>query len=140
MNVVSQAALAQSSGGYAVDTWMEMKLEPMTKLWQGIGGHTNFFFSEEDARLANGAYDGTRPLQFAESLWRMAQVQPHATHGFRNEIAEYVVDLPVDAAVGVCTANIAFGSGSVFQYYIPDWQGRMFETGRTFRFSAGSYG
>lgn len=139
MDVVSQAIEAQSSGGYAVDAWMPMSLEPMTKLWQGVGGQSNFFFSEEDARLATGAYEGTRPLRFAESLWRLAQVQPHARLGFRSEIAEYVVDLPITAAVGVCTANISFGSGSVFQYYVPSWEGRMFATGRTFRFPFQSY-
>ncbi|MCA9655409.1 MAG: hypothetical protein H6712_26120 [Myxococcales bacterium] len=139
MSVAALAASAQSSGGYAVDAWLDMTLEPMTKLWQGVGGSSNFFFSEEDARFASGAYDGTRPLQFAESLWRMAQVQPHASLGYRREIAEYVVDMPIAAAVGVCTANLAFGGGSVFQYYVPDWEGRIYTTGRTFRFGAGSY-
>ena len=43
MDVVSQAIAAQSSGGYSVDTWMT--LEPMTKLWQGVGGRSSFFFS-----------------------------------------------------------------------------------------------
>lgn len=43
--------------------------------------------------------------------------------------------------MGVCTANVAFGSGSgsVFQYFIPDWEGRMFTTGRPHRFGAQPY-
>ncbi len=139
MSVADQARAAQSTGGYAVDTWLEMKLEPMTKLWQGVGGASNFFFSEEDAREARGSYAGTKPYKFAETLWRLAQVQPSASRGYRKEIAEFVVDLPLVAAVGCCTANGQFGSGSVFQYYIPDWESRIFVTGRTYRFTGTAY-
>lgn len=139
MSISSQAEAAQSGSGYAVDIWMDMTLEPMTKLWQGVGGHSNFFFSEEDAREAKGAYDGTKPYKFAETLWRLAQVQPSPTLSYRQDIAEFVVDIPLVAAVGVCSANRALGSGSVFQYYIPGWESRMFTTGRVFKFSAKAY-
>ena len=62
-------------------------------------------------------------------------------HAIMGDILQldYVVDMPIAAAVGVCTANLAFGGGSVFQYYVPDWEGRIYTTGRTFRFGAGSY-
>lgn len=139
MSISLQAASAQSGSGYAVDVWMDMTLEPMTKLWQGVGGHSNFFFSEEDAREARGAYEGMNAFKFAETLWRLAQVQPNPSLGYRQSIAEYVVDLPTPAAVGVCTANRTLGSGSVFQYYIPDWEPRIFATGRSFKFGAKSY-
>jgi hypothetical protein len=118
---------------------MDMTLQPMTKLWQGVGGHSNFFFSEEDAREARGSYEGSRAFKFAETLWRLAQVQPNPTLGYRQAIAEFVVDLPTVAAVGVCTANRTLGSGSVFQYYIPEWESRIFTTGRTFKFGAKGY-
>ena len=139
MSIVQQAAAAQAGSGYSVDTWMEMTLQPMTKLWQGVGGHSNFFLSEEDARSARGSYEGTKPYKFAETLWRLAQVEPSPTRGYREAIAEYVVDLPIVAAVGVCTANRTLGSGSVFQYYIADWESRIYATGRTYKFNAKSY-
>jgi hypothetical protein len=139
MSISSQAASAQAGSSYAVDVWMDMTLQPMTKLWQGVGGHSNFFFSEEDAREARGSYEGSRAFKFAETLWRLAQVQPNASLGYRQAIAEFVVDLPTVAAVGVCTANRTLGSGSVFQYYIPDWESRIFTTGRTFKFGAKGY-
>lgn len=139
MSIAQLAATAQSGTGYAVDTWVDMKLEPILKLWQGVGGHSNFFFSEEDAREARGAYENTHPYRFAETLWRLAQVQPNPVLGFRQEIAELVVDLPVEAAVGLCTANRALGSGSVFQYYIPNWESRIYRTGRTFKFGSKGY-
>ena len=139
MNIASLAASDQLDSGYAVDVWMNMTLEPMTKVWQGVGGKSNFFFSEEDARQANGAYSGTRAFRFAETLWRLAQVEPSRTLSYRQKIAEFVVDLPVDCAVGICQANARLGSGSVFQYYIPDWESRLYHTGRTFRFQSQAY-
>jgi len=139
MDLASQAAIAQQNGGYSVDCWMTMTLEPMVKLWQGVGGRSDFFLSEEDAREASGAYVGTKPYKFAQTLWRLAQVEPSAKRGFREEIAEYVIDLPTAAAVGVCVANNGFGSGSVFQYYIPDWHGQLFATGRTYKFTGTAY-
>lgn len=139
MSVVDEAASAQSSTGYGVDVWMELQLEPMTKVWQGRGGVSNFFFSEEDARQATGAYEGSVPMRFAESLWRMAQVSPSMKHGYRDAIDEFVVDMPVTAAVGICQANSSLGSGSVFQYYIPDWQSYLFKTTRTYRFRNKSF-
>ncbi|MCX4248101.1 hypothetical protein [Paraliomyxa miuraensis] len=139
MSIALQAASAQLGSGYSVDAWIDVTLQPILKLWQGVGGHSNFFFSEEDAREATGAYEGTRPYKFAETLWRLAQVQPNPALGYRQSIGEFVVDLPVPAAVGLCTANRALGSGSVFQYYIPDWEARIYRTGRVHRFSGQSY-
>lgn len=139
MSISAQAQAAQTSGGYAVDAWMDITLEPMTKVWQGAGGHSNFFFSEEDARDARGTYEGTVPYEFAETLWRLAQVSPSAKYGYRSEIVEYVVDLPIAVAMGICRANSGLGSGSVFQYYIPDWESRLFATGRRHKFRRVSY-
>jgi hypothetical protein len=135
-DLVSEAKQAQLTTGYRADLWIETKLEPMTKLWQGKGGKSNFFLSEEDAREARGAYDGTIPYRFAQTLWRLAQVQPNPTLGFRDTILEFVVDLEIRVAMGVCQANTALGSGSVLQYYIPDWEPRLHETGRRFTFDA----
>jgi hypothetical protein len=64
MSISSLAASAQTSAGYAVDAWIDADLEAMTKVWQGEHGHSNFFFSEEDAREARGAYVGSNPYQF----------------------------------------------------------------------------
>ena len=139
MSISALAASAQSSSGYSVDSWMDLTLEPMTKLWQGEGGESNFFFSEEDAREARGAYVGSNPYQFAETLWRLAQVSPSAKYGYRTAILEYVVDIKVTAAVGICRANGGLGSGSVFQYYIPDWQKALFRTGRRYAFKNKNY-
>ncbi len=139
MSISAQAAAAQAGSGYSVDVWMDLKLEPMTKLWQGVGGHSNFFLSETDARDAKGAWEGSMPYKFAESLWRLAQVQPSATLSYRQEIEEFVVDLPIVAAVGICTANRSLGSGSVFQYYIPGWEDAVFRTGRSYKFRAKAY-
>jgi len=135
MDVSSLAAADQSASGDSVDSWIDMKLEPMTKIWQGVGGTSSDFLSEEDARVCRGSYDGTKPVRFAESLWRMAQVEPHASRGYRKEIAEFVVDLPVEAAVGVCLANRQYGHGSDYQYFIPQWESHLFRTGRTYKFS-----
>jgi hypothetical protein len=109
------------------------------KLWQGIGGHSDFFFSEEDAREATGAYVSSQPLKFAETLSRLLQVQPNPTLGVRQSIREYVVDLRTAAAVGVCRANTQFGSGSVLQYFVPDWNKSLHATGRTYAFEAKNY-
>jgi hypothetical protein len=135
----SEAVAAQSGSGYSADTWLNVQLESMTKVWQGIGGKSNFFLSEEDAREARGAYEGTQPHKFAETLWRLAQVQPNATLGYRQGIREYVVDIRTPAAIGVCIANPLLGSGSVQQYYIPDWEQRLHPTGREFKFAANGY-
>jgi hypothetical protein len=135
----SEAILGQRSTGYRVDFWLNVKLEPLMKLWQGIGGHSNFFFSEEDAREARGAYVSAQPFKFAETLWRLSQVQPSLSHGFRHGIREYVVDLGTAAAVGVCRANIQLGSGSVLQYFVPDWNRTLHATGRTYAFEAKKY-
>ena len=133
-DLVAEAMTAQSSTGYRPDFWVTIDLEPMTKLWQGIGGHSNFFFSEENAREAKGAYVGTQAYRFAETLWRHAQVQANPTHGFRSGIREYVVDLSTRVAMGICRENPLLGSGSVMQYYIPDWASRLHPTGRKFTF------
>lgn len=139
MSVAKLAANAQSSSGYAVDTWIDMTLEPMTKVWQGEHGYSNFFFSEEDAREVRGAYVGSNPYEFAETLWRLAQVSPSAKYGYRTAILEYVVDISTAAAVGICRANTSLGSGSVFQYYIPDWEKSLFRTGRRYAFKHQAY-
>ncbi len=139
MGVTNEARAAQRSGDFEVDIWVEAKLEPMTKLWQGIGGHSNFFFSEEDARDASGAYQGHRSLEFAQTLWRRAQVRPHRARGFRMGIQEFVVNLPVVVAMGACIANHRLGEGTCLQYYIPGWEEFLFTTGRRHRFPRESY-
>jgi hypothetical protein len=139
MSLILTAQQAQVGGGYSVDSWFEVKLQPMTKLWQGIGGFSEFFLSEEDARQARGAYAGSDPYQVAERLWRMAQVAPNPTHGFRQGLREYVVDLPAKAAMGVCLANPGLGSGGVMQYFIPGWGSYIYATGREFQFSSKGY-
>lgn len=133
-DLISEAKQAQVNGGYRADVWVTITLEPMTKVWQGVGGESNFFFSEEDAREAKGAYVGTQPYRFAQTLWRLAQVQPNAKLGFRTGIQEFVVDIETKVAMGVCQSNPVLGSGSVVQYYIPDWASRLHVTGRKFSF------
>ncbi len=134
------AAAAQSSAGYLVDVWTNVTLEPMTKLWQGLEGPpAEFFFSEHDAYEAMGMYTDLKPHRFAETLWRLAQVRPSASHGYRQGIREFVVDLPTPAAVGICSANGALGSGSVYQYFIPGWRSTVYMTGREYRFHAKAY-
>ena len=130
----AEAMATQTKTGYRADMWIVVDLEPMTKLWQGIGGHSNFFFSEEDAREAKGAYVGTKAYRFAETLWRHAQVEPNAALGYRDGIREYVVNLPTRAAFGVCRENPHLGSGSVVQYYLPGWESLVHATGREFKF------
>lgn len=134
-DLAAEAMATQTSTGYRADLWVVVELEPMTKLWQGIGGESPFFFSEENAREAKGAYVGTTAYRFAETLWRHAQVQPNAKLGYRDGIREYVVDLTTRAALGVCRENPQLGSGSVVQYYLPDWKSRLHATGREFTFS-----
>jgi hypothetical protein len=148
-DLASEAVAAQRTAGYQADVWLNVNVEPILKLWRGIDDNdnsdsdsdsdsrrkSNFFFSEEDARMATGAYVGSSPHQFAQTLWRMAQVQPHPTLGFRDGIREYVVDLRTAAAISVCIANPALGGGSVFQYYVPNWQRLLRPTGRTFKFA-----
>ena len=139
LDPAAEAASTQLATGFSPDTWLNLNLEPMTKLWQGIGGQSHFFFSEEDARDARGAYAGTQPYKFAETLWRFAQVRPSATHGFRLGIREYVVDIRTPAAVAICFANPHLGSGSLFQYYVPNWEKMLLSTGREYKFGAQSY-
>lgn len=139
VNPAAEAVASQAQGGYYADTWFNVRIEAMTKLWQGIGGASNFFISEKDAREASGAFEGSRPYLFAETLWRLAQVQPSRTHGFRQGIREYVVDIRTEAAVALCLSNMGFGTGSVFQYYIPNWDQKLYATGRTYRFSSTSF-
>lgn len=148
-DAASEAARAQGGGmsGYRADTWLNIQLEPMTKLWQGIGGHSNFFVSEEDAREARGVFVGSTPYQFAETLWRLAQVKPStdrdpvtgALKGFRDGIREYVVDIRTEAAIGICWANPHLGSGSVLQYYVPNWEKNLHPTSRVFKFGAKTF-
>ncbi len=133
------AGTAQRSGGYEVDAWMDITLQPMMKLWQGLEGRPSpFFLSEEDAREAKGAYVGQSPYQFAQTLWRLAQVAPHpdASKDYRQGIREFVVDLPVRVAVGLCLANAQFGTGTVLQYFIPNWDRFLMATGRDYKFPA----
>lgn len=139
INPAHAAVAAQGSGGYYADVWMNVLLEPMTKVWQGIGGSSNFFLSEKDAREAIGAFEGSQPYKFAETLWRLAQVQGSKTHGFRQGIREFVVDIRTPAACALCLSNPGYGSGSVFQYFIPEFEKTMFSTSRTYRFSSTSY-
>jgi hypothetical protein len=138
-NPSTEAAATQRLSGYLADTWINVRLEPLTKLWQGVGGASNFFLSEEDAREARGAYVESKPYVFAETLWRLAQASPNRTLGFRGEIREYVVDLVTPAAIGICAANSALGSGSVLQYYVPNWQRTLHLTGRQHKFAAASF-
>jgi hypothetical protein len=138
-NPVEAAKSSQLGGGYGVDTWLAIELPAMMKLWQGIGGDSNFFVSEEDAREAKGAYRGSEPYAFAQTLWRFAQVQPSMKHGFRKAIREFVVDIDTEAAVGICSANPRFGSGTVLQYYVPDWERRLRPTGRSYAFAKKAY-
>jgi hypothetical protein len=131
---VEAAKSSQLRGGYGVDAWLAVRLPAMMKLWQGVGGDSAFFVSEEDAREGTGAYRGSEPYQFAQSLWRFAQVRPSMKHGFRKAIREFVVDIDTDAAVGICLANPKLGSGTVLQYYVPDWERRLRPTGRSYTF------
>jgi hypothetical protein len=80
-----------------------------------------------------------KPSDVRESLWRMAQVEPHKTLGFRDGIREFVVDLPTPAAVSVCRSNPVYGSGSVLQYFVPNWRMTVRPTGREFKFSEKNY-
>jgi hypothetical protein len=130
LKLVADAIAAQITAGYSADSWMALTLEPMTKLWQGIGGQSPFFFSEEDARAARGAYSADDRFQFAETLWRLGQVKPNPQLGYRPSIREFVVDLHTPAAVGICNANRKLGSGSLLQYYAPTWRETLRETGR----------
>ncbi|TPV92608.1 MAG: hypothetical protein B7733_24885 [Myxococcales bacterium FL481] len=139
MSASSLARQSQLSSGYAVDVWLDVELQPMMKLWQGHGGHSNFFLSEEDAREARGSYQGSMAYKVAEYLWRRAQVAPSEKHGYRSEIVEFVVDMPTPAAIGICHANPALGAGSVLQYYVPDWGGNLYRTGRRHAFQRTSY-
>ncbi len=139
MSIIAAATSAQLTSGYNVDGWMELELEPMTKVWAGYPGDSEFFFSEEDARVARGAYEGSTPFRFAETLWRLAQARPSQRHGYRLGIEEFVVDMPVIAAVGACVANTGYGSGTAYQYFIPDWQTHLYRTGRRHKFKAKSY-
>jgi len=134
MDPAQEAANSQTSGGYRVDTWMNITLQPMMKLWQGMPGPTNFFLSEQDAREATGAFAGTQAYRFAETIARLAQIAPHRTRPFRPRIREVVVDIATEAAVGVCVNNQDFGSGSVLQYYVPNWTGKLMPTGRSYTF------
>ena len=140
MSLARAAASAQLVSGYYADSWFEVKLPAMTKLWQGIGGHSDFFLSEEDAREARGAYVGSEPFRFARKLWRLAQARPSRSQGFRLGVREFVVDLDAPAAVSVCFANSVIdgenlGPGGVIQYYIPDWARFLHTTGREFDFA-----
>jgi len=73
------------------------------------------------------------------TLWRLAQVKPSLKHSFRDHIREFVVDMKCPAAVGVCSANAGLGSGSVYQYFIPDSDKYIFATGRRHKFAAKAY-
>jgi hypothetical protein len=126
---------------YKADMWLNVTLPPMMKLWKGVGGakFSDFFVSEEDAREAKGAYVGTQPFKYAATVWRFAQVEPHPEKGYRGKIMEFVVDFPIPAAVGICLANPNLGSGSVLQYFVPNWDRSLRPTRRTYRFDEKNY-
>ncbi len=134
-SILAGQAQAGSGKAYGVDLWLDVTMPVLTKVWQGIGGSSDFFLSETDVREAIGAFEGSDPYQFAESLWRLAQVGASPTRGYRDGIREYVVDLPCKAAIAICSANCQFGSGSVLQYFIPDWKRYLYATGREFTFA-----
>jgi len=161
-DLAARAAVEQRGTNYRADTWMNATLPPMTKVWRGLNdlkrflegfddrfnvagkrdiesGESDFFFSEEDAREAKGSYMGSQPFRFAETLWRLAQVEKNEKHGFRGSIAEYVVNLPTPVAVGICRVNSKLGSGSLVQYYIPGWRATLQTTGRTHAFPINDY-
>lgn len=141
MDAAAMAAENQTSSGFAVDVWVNIMLPPMLKLWQlewqRDPGH--YFLSEEDAREATGAYSGTKPHRFAETLWRMVQIRSSDETGYRQEMFEFVVDRPVSAAMGICSANADLGSGSVLQYFLPDKDGHLLRTGRSYKFQEWRY-
>ena len=141
MSASMEAAMAQTGSGknYGVDVWWDVEVPAMTKLWQGIGGHSNFFISECDVRNLTGSYVGDVPLKFAETFWRLAQVGPSPRRGYRLAIQEFVVDLRCQAALSVCDANMKFGGGTAIQYYIPNWEQYLLETGRSHQFEKQSY-
>jgi len=141
MDVAALARADQggSGGVYRVDVWFNVKLQAVTKLWQGIGGTSCYFFGEEDAREARGAYVGTDPYVYAESLWRGLQIRGHAAHGHRGGMAEFVVDIDTPAALGVCDSNTAYGRGGLLQYFIPNWASVLHATGREYTFSKKGY-
>ena len=85
LKLVADAIAAQVTGRYSADSWMYTNVEAMTKVWQGVKGTSAFFFGEEDAREATGAYERTRMYQYAETLWHTAQVRPHETKGYGTE-------------------------------------------------------
>ena len=137
----AEAAKAQSlsPGGYSEDAWSNVKLPALTKLWQGIGGKSDFFLSEEDAREARGSYVGSDAYRFAQTLWQFAQVQPNRLHGYRQGIREFVVDLDCLAAAALCLSNPELGRGGLLQYYVPGWERFLHTTGREFQFGAKAF-
>jgi hypothetical protein len=119
---------------------MNVTLQPLTKLWQGVGGSSNFFMSETDCRNAMGSFEGSDPYHFAETLWREAQVGASRRTGeYRDGIREFVVDMPCKAAIAVCDASPTFGRGGLIQYYVPDWEKHIYPTGREYRFAEKGY-
>jgi hypothetical protein len=138
-DLASDAARAQTGGGYRADAWVNVKLPALTKLWQGIGGQSDFFLSEEDAREARGAYVGSDPYRFAQTLWQFAQVEPHRAKGYREGIRELVVDLDGTAAAALCLSNPDLGRGGLLQYYVPGWERFLHATGREYKFGAKSF-
>jgi len=156
--LVAQARKAQR-GKYEPDEWIPVRLKALTTLWKGIDKDDPpepfppkekprekekkkgaFFFSEEGARDARGAYVGDVPHRFAQTLWRSLQVDKDETEGFRLGIREFVVDLDTNAAMSVCLVNTDFGMGSLVQYYLHDgWDDRLHPTGREHKFPKAGY-
>ncbi len=86
-----------------------------------------------------GLYVNMQAIEFAETLWRQDQVGPSPRRGYRDGIREFVVDIACDAAMGICRSNPRFGSGGILQYFVPDWEGALYATGRQHRFAKVSY-
>lgn len=115
--IADRAKRAQGSGAYpGVDNWKSTTLKPGTRVFQGEGGESNFFFPQET--LDNSGLD-------AEKLWESLQVEESTNPrhpGYRMEVNEYEVVQDTPAAESEALSNPMHGSGGGDQLYVTDKQ------------------
>src|SRR5262249_31938647 len=101
MSISAEAMADQAAIGYNLDAWKDVVIPPGTLLYAGYHGSPAYgkYFTDRETVLAEA--DG----KFGFMLWGALQVKPHATHGDRVEIREFIVSGHVEAAAGAATHN-----------------------------------
>ena len=115
--LIKKATKWQGQGAYpGVDDWEVYKIKAGTKIYGGLPGQSEFYSTLDNLQDA-----GFSKVKFWESL----QVKPHATHGFRKKVGEYVIKKDIEVAISRTLANKQYGKGGGWQVFVDDFANNL---------------